>query len=49
MGGMSRILVRASGTEDAVRVMVEAEELGAATAAAEELVEIIGRELGGAK
>ena len=45
--GSGRVLVRASGTEEAVRVMVEAERPGAAAAAAERLVAVVQRELGG--
>jgi phosphoglucosamine mutase len=46
LGGSGRVLVRASGTEPLVRVMVEATEEGMARGVAEELAEIVVRELG---
>jgi phosphoglucosamine mutase len=41
-----RVLVRASGTEPLVRVMVEAESVEAAKAAADRLAEVVAAELG---
>jgi len=46
LGGSGRILVRASGTEEAVRVMVEAEGLEQADACAARLAAVVARELG---
>lgn len=45
LGERGRLLVRASGTESAVRVMVEAEEAEVALEAAERLAELVRREL----
>ncbi|HSG78709.1 MAG TPA: hypothetical protein VLD62_03940, partial [Acidimicrobiia bacterium] len=42
-----RILVRASGTEQLVRVMVEASEAPTAAGIADDLVLVVRRELGG--
>lgn len=47
LGATGRVLLRASGTEAAVRVMVEAESHEHASAAAERLVIAVRRELGG--
>ncbi|MEX2586946.1 MAG: phosphoglucosamine mutase [Actinomycetota bacterium] len=44
--GSGRILVRASGTEPLVRVMVEAADQPTAQAVADEVAQLIGRELG---
>ena len=46
LGNSGRLLVRASGTESAVRVMVEAEEAELATAAAERLAALVAAQLG---
>jgi phosphoglucosamine mutase len=46
LGAKGRVLLRPSGTEPLVRVMVEAPTHDEAQAAAEELVEVVGRELG---
>ena len=46
LNGVGRVLVRASGTEAMVRVMVEAATQDAATAAAQHLAEIVKRRLG---
>jgi phosphoglucosamine mutase len=46
LGESGRVLVRASGTEPLVRVMVEATDEATAKGVAEELAEIVGRELG---
>jgi len=45
LGDTGRVLVRASGTEPVVRVMVEASESAAAQASAERLVAVVEREL----
>jgi phosphoglucosamine mutase len=45
LGDTGRVLVRASGTEPVVRVMVEASESAAARASAERLVAVVEREL----
>jgi phosphoglucosamine mutase len=45
LGQRGRVLVRASGTEPLVRVMVEAESLDEAQAAARRLSAVIEREL----
>ena len=47
LGASGRVLLRASGTEAAVRVMVEAESHERAASAVEQLVAIVERELGG--
>jgi phosphoglucosamine mutase len=46
LGANGRVLVRASGTEPLVRVMVEASEQSAARASVERLVAVVERELG---
>jgi phosphoglucosamine mutase len=46
LGAEGRVLVRASGTEPLVRVMVEAPELGVAEAAADRLVDAVTTVLG---
>ncbi len=46
LGETGRVLLRASGTEAAVRVMVEAESAEHAASAAARLVEVVRRELG---
>lgn len=48
LGGEGRVLVRASGTEDVVRVMVECPSAEAAERAAEEIEREIRRESGNA-
>jgi len=45
LGGSGRVLLRASGTEATVRVMVEAESHDDAAAAVERLVAVVQREL----
>ncbi|HLA65882.1 MAG TPA: phosphoglucosamine mutase [Acidimicrobiia bacterium] len=47
LGEDGRVLVRASGTESVVRVMVEAKESHEAAAIADDLVVVVRRELGG--
>jgi phosphoglucosamine mutase len=47
LGGQGRVLVRASGTEPLVRVMVEALTSAEAAGIADELATIVRRELGG--
>lgn len=49
LGSSGRVLLRASGTESAVRVMVEAESHEQAAEAVERLVGIVRRELGSAR
>ncbi len=46
LGSNGRVLVRASGTEPLVRVMVEAKDEGVARATAHRLVEVVRTELG---
>jgi phosphoglucosamine mutase len=46
LGGTGRVLVRPSGTEALVRVMVEAETEQEARATADRLAAVVGRELG---
>jgi phosphoglucosamine mutase len=46
LGGSGRVLVRTSGTEPLIRVMVEAETEDVAAGAAAELVEAVGRSAG---
>jgi phosphoglucosamine mutase len=46
LDGRGRVLVRPSGTEPLVRVMVEAPEQDEAEAVASRLVEVVKRELG---
>ena len=45
LSGRGRVLVRPSGTEPLVRVMVEAPEAAEAEGVAERLVEVVRREL----
>jgi phosphoglucosamine mutase len=45
LGARGRVLVRPSGTEPLVRVMVEASELAVAQASADRLVAVVEREL----
>jgi phosphoglucosamine mutase len=47
LGDDGRVLVRASGTEPLVRVMVEAAEAPTAAGIAEDLATVVRRELGG--
>ena len=47
LGDAGRVLVRASGTEPIVRVMVEADTEERADATAQRLADVVGRELGG--
>jgi phosphoglucosamine mutase len=47
LGGEGRVLLRASGTENVVRVMVEASEQGVAQATAESLAAAVRRHLAG--
>jgi phosphoglucosamine mutase len=47
LGDTGRVLVRASGTEPLVRVMVEAPTSAEAAGVADELATIVRRELGG--
>jgi phosphoglucosamine mutase len=46
LGGSGRVLVRPSGTEPVVRVLVEAEDPGAAEKACGSIAELVHRELG---
>ena len=46
LGGRGRIVLRPSGTEPVVRVMVEGEDLAEITALAEETADLVARELG---
>ena len=45
LGGRGRVLLRSSGTEDLVRVMVEADSQEQAAAVAERLAEVVRTEL----
>jgi phosphoglucosamine mutase len=47
LGDKGRVLVRASGTEPLVRVMVEAATSAEAAGIADELATVVRRELGG--
>jgi phosphoglucosamine mutase len=46
LGGRGRVLLRPSGTEPVVRVMVEGEDLGMVTSLTQELAAVVSRELG---
>ncbi|MDR2945187.1 MAG: phosphoglucosamine mutase, partial [Candidatus Adiutrix sp.] len=46
LGAKGRIVLRPSGTEPVVRVMIEGENLGEITRLAEETADLVGRELG---
>jgi phosphoglucosamine mutase len=46
LGGEGRVLLRASGTEPVVRIMVEGSTEAEAKAVAERLAEVVDREIG---